>query len=1168
MTSKPTLTDRAIKASVDGIIGQFFERKPNDDHRGKKEPEMEIRFGTQKRQTLTKTMYDTVARHFEAAGYVCTNKEGKHLLRIYPQHEYVNKDDKVQTSRLRVELVGIDLIDAYCTLNDDLATLCQRFPDKDRIRCTLKSNVVSPVDVPDFGFRLSYQHEFHSSPTDDKHGQLLSEWNTTKKTYRFMNRVQFKHPTLPFTLDLSIIRSSPPRRSSVTMHDVHLFDQTVSYEIELELDPKATATYTLAAFLPLVRQQIRRVLSGIQGTPYPIGFDEMDDVAYRYLNLLHGHDPQHRQRPLRTSDFVGPSSHTLQLNHLLPKGEDKKNIRTQYCVTEKADGQRMLLYIAPNHKLYLIDTNMRIMFTGMVLGDKDTKAKFHDTLLDGEYIPVDKHGQPIHVFAAFDLYYHHGKCLSTHWFDQAAGPAGPEGPPKTYRLPMLQALVQALNASLQDAREGAKSAPCTYRIQCKRFEHGTSIFAACKDVLSRAYEYETDGLIFTPMNAAVGGEPDVVAAEGHARLVSKRSWEYSFKWKPPEFNTVDFLVKTVRNDDGSDQVSSYVRQDQGIQQYKTLILHCGYSKKQHGFLTSPLLHVIHDTLPPKTEDVDPFEYRPVPFVPTQPFDDQAKFCHVPLVNGVMRTLEDEVFDQDTIVEFSYDTSPDTEGKATSWKWRPLRVRHDKTLEYLSKRSKNYGNDYHVANNNWTSIHHPVTQYMITTGQDIPTTTIYDDIYYNAGDKKSSTDAMRDFHNLYVKRRLILGPAKVMQGATTLIDYAVGRGGDLPKWLAAKLHFVFGIDVKRDNIENPRYGACARYIGAKMEKRYVKQFSPGALFVVGTSDKNIRSGAAFEDGSRYQELARAIFGQGTFDKAVLGDNAFRHRGIGQDGFAISSCQFAMHYFFHSLDTVHEFFTNVCECTKMHGYFVGTCYDGQEIFRLLADRGYGEKFVLQSATTGNKIVEITKSYRETGFDGDSSACLGYPIHVFQESINQTFVEYLVHFEYVQRMMGHYGFQLVTKEQAQQMGLPNGSGLFKELHAEMVRTEHRPHPSKQGQSNVKDAWYMSEEEKRLSFLNRYFVFQKVRDVDAGSVRKQVDPVDGPKPATTTTTIIKKTGKTVVFSRRDKAKDPAPTTDPDPAPEPDPTTDPAPAPAKVKRIIKLKRKAPTKEEPVGTTV
>ena len=94
--------------------------------------------------------------------------------------------------------------------------------------------------------------------------------------------------------------------------------------------------YTPATFLPLVRQQIRRVLSGIQGTPYPIGFAEMDDVGYRYLNLLHGHDPQHRQRPLRTSDFVGPSSHTLQLNHLLPKGEDKKNIRTQYCVTEKA----------------------------------------------------------------------------------------------------------------------------------------------------------------------------------------------------------------------------------------------------------------------------------------------------------------------------------------------------------------------------------------------------------------------------------------------------------------------------------------------------------------------------------------------------------------------------------------------------------------------------------------------------------------------------------------------------------------------------------------------------------------------------------------------------------------------------------------------------------------
>ena len=41
-------------------------------------------------------------------------------------------------------------------------------------------------------------------------------------------------------------------------------------------------------------------------------------------------------------------------------------------------------------------------------------------------------------------------------------------------------------------------------------------------------------------------------------------------------------------------------------------------------------------------------------------------------------------------------------------WKPLRVRYDKTSEYRTTGS-NFGNAYHVANNNWQSIHNPITQ---------------------------------------------------------------------------------------------------------------------------------------------------------------------------------------------------------------------------------------------------------------------------------------------------------------------------------------------------------------------------------------------------------------------------------------------------------------------------
>lgn len=118
-----------------------------------------------------------------------------------------------------------------------------------------------------------------------------------------------------------------------------------------------------------------------------------------------------------------------------------------------------------------------------------------------------------------------------------------------------------------------------------------------------------------------------------------------------------------------------------------------------------------------------------------------------LENGQLRTEEHEVFEEDMIVEFRYDLE-----LSGAWKWVPLRVRYDKTTE-LRAGIKNYGNAYHVANNNWHSIHNPITESMIMTGQGIPEFIEDEDVYYNRTEDSGSeysSRAMRDFHNLFVK----------------------------------------------------------------------------------------------------------------------------------------------------------------------------------------------------------------------------------------------------------------------------------------------------------------------------------------------------------------------------------------------------------------------------------
>ena len=216
--------------------------------------------------------------------------------------------------------------------------------------------------------------------------------------------------------------------------------------------------------------------------------------------------------------------------------------------------------------------------------------------------------------------------------------------------------------------------------------------------------------------------------------------------------------------------------------------------------------------------------------------------------------------------------------------------------------KNFGNAYHVANSNWHSIHNPVTENMIRKDEDIPSLDMLgdDDVYYNRYSSKTYTQPLRNFHNLFVKNKLI---SSVSKKGDLLIDYAVGKGGDLPKWIHNKLGFVFGIDISKDNIENRMDGACARYLNYRKKHRVM----PKALFLNGDSSRNIRNGEALYS-ERSKNIARAVFGEGPKDKDSLGLGVYNQYGRGKEGFHISSIQFAVHYMFKDSEIR---FINLCE-----------------------------------------------------------------------------------------------------------------------------------------------------------------------------------------------------------------------------------------------------------------
>jgi len=150
----------------------------------------------------------------------------------------------------------------------------------------------------------------------------------------------------------------------------------------------------------------------------------------------------------------------------------------------------------------------------------------------------------------------------------------------------------------------------------------------------------------------------------------------------------------------------------------------------------------------------------------------------------------------------------------------------------------------------------------------------------------------------------------------------------------------------------------------------------------------------------------------------------------------------------------------------------------VFDLLKTKNVGETYVIMSDES--RICEITKQYFETGFPEDDLS-VGYAVDVTQESINNTIREYLVNFTYLTRVLDDYGFVLATDSEAKQMGFKKGTGLFDELFA-MMDEEIKKNPQKK--SEYKSAQYMTAGERKLSFLNRYFIFKKVRSVDAKKI------------------------------------------------------------------------------------
>jgi predicted NAD-dependent protein-ADP-ribosyltransferase YbiA (DUF1768 family) len=569
---------------------------------------------------------------------------------------------------------------------------------------------------------------------------------------------------------------------------------------------------------------------------------------------------------------------------------------------------------------------------------------------------------------------------------------------------------------------------------------------------AKSLPYAVDGLIFTP-NAA-----PLPRGSG--------TWHAQLKWKPAHENTIDFLVVVdkERGRDGApvgaDAIGLKYRDDAGqTVRYKTLRLFVG-SARDAAF-SDPRSTVL-DPAAPLPRSVEDGEWRAVEFRPTDPRDPMASVCYVAIGEGagdpagaapaavaldtdsttIRTTRTGDLIESDMIVEMAY--RPE---RAPGWRWEPVRVRHDKTERWQAGVRRGTMNADWVAADIWNSLHNPITEEAVRTGRVeqcvaaaalvAPTT------YYSRRAPRRDmmkVECLRGFHNNWVKRRMLLRPT--LRPGAALCDLAMGKAGDIHKWVAAGVGRVFGCDVAAANLNDPEDGAYRRLLD-KMVELGGRDRVPPMVFAQADAARRLVTGEAgvtAED----QELLR------------------RELGGGAATFDVASCMFALHYMFRDANTLAGFLTNLADLVKVGGYFVGCGFDGDAVARLLA----GEQQSVSGRDGATDVWTIGKRYG-SGVGASvppTEAGLGLAIDVDFISIGETHTEYLVSWAFLQAQLATAGFELLTAAECAELGLPGATAMFGDSWAAAEAAGER--------------YAMTDAVRQFSFLNRWYVFRRRTD------------------------------------------------------------------------------------------
>eukprot|EP00873_Tetraselmis_striata_P041625 jgi/Tetstr1/461889/TSEL_006967.t1 len=342
----------------------------------------------------------------------------RYLRRTKAVHEPEHETLDIGMSAHRVTIADVDRIAEQCARwrQQSLVQMYEASPND--IVVIRKEKVHKRVDIPEYNVIVWLKMETAvQDPTDplkamSAPGRLL--------TFRLKRRHSFLTDDRAFRIDCTVVKSAAGAKSVDALVGAK---ETFEVEVELlqadELAPpqvKDRAKVVATALMTHVAEVLTVLRDQRSGTLMTAA--ERARVKNEYIKLTGGR-------------MVMPKPVTLEKGNLLEEAPDNYSVRPdggagRYTVTDKADGERCLLFVDAAGRGYLIDDRGGVRRTGV---DAPGAAA---SVLDGELVKRSRLDAPLNLFLVFDVYWFRGRdefvplAAAKRLYDAYTGPGGPE----------------------------------------------------------------------------------------------------------------------------------------------------------------------------------------------------------------------------------------------------------------------------------------------------------------------------------------------------------------------------------------------------------------------------------------------------------------------------------------------------------------------------------------------------------------------------------------------------------------------------------------------------------------------------------------------------------------------------------------------------------------------